>query len=95
MDQDKKANRYDWLPAHMPRVAKLVRERRAQLGDAHVNECWRRGVLQCEPGWFFAREGALTVGTPWDEPVMANLSAASVTSSQAVLILREKADGAK
>lgn len=94
MDQKaKKPNRYDWLPAQMPGVAKLVTEKRAQLGDAHVNECWRRGVLLGEPGWFFAREGALAVGTPWDEPVMANFAAAAVTSTQALLVVRGKTDG--
>lgn len=96
MDQEKKRpNRYDWLPAQMPGVARLVKEKRAQLGDAHVNECWRRGVLEGEPGWFFAREGALAVGTPWGELVMANFAAASVTSSQALLVIKGRADGAK
>ena len=40
------------LPARM-------KELRAEHGPAHVAECWRRGVVQCEPGWFFAREGVL------------------------------------
>lgn len=81
--------RYDWLPVEMPVVARLVREKRAQHGDAHVNECWRRGVLQLEPGWFFAREGPLCVGTPWDTPAMANFAALSVTSTQALLVMRD------
>lgn len=62
---------WSWLPAHMPRVAALIRERRQQYGDAWVNECWRRGVLAGEPGLFWACEGPLCLGTPpagWVEP---------------------------
>lgn len=90
MDKEKeRVKRFDWLPVEMPKVARLVKEKRALYGDAHVNECWKRGVLQREPGWFFAREGALAVGAPWDDPVMANFAAQAVTSSQAVLVIRE------
>jgi hypothetical protein len=87
---------FDWLSIHMPGVAKLVKEKRRLHGDKHVNECWRRGVLQREPGWFFAREGALAVGTPWaDDPAMANFAAASVTATQALLVMKapEVVDG--
>lgn len=88
MEQGKR--RWDWLPLHMPGVARLVREKRRLLGDAHVDECWRRGVLQREAGWFFAREGALAVGTPWaDDPDLANFAAAHVMPNQALLVLRE------
>lgn len=88
---DTSKNRWAWLPAQMPGVAKLMAEKRAKLGAAHVGECWRRGVIERQPGWFFAREGALAVGTPWDDPLLANFAAASVTSTQALLILREPA----
>lgn len=64
MDKDQKVKRFDWLPIEMPGVAKLVRDRRKRDGDAHVNECWKRGVMNGEPGWFFAREGPLALGTP-------------------------------
>lgn len=64
MDKDQKKPDWSWLPKEMPRVSAMVKERRVQFGDAHVNECWRRGVVNGEPGWFFAREGALAVGTP-------------------------------
>lgn len=84
-----KEQRWGWLPTAMPGVAKLIKEKRAKYGDAHVNECWRRGVVQREPGWFFAREGALAVGTPWDDPVLANFAALQVTATQALVILRE------
>lgn len=57
-------NDWKWLPAAMPNVAAMVKEKRALYGDAHVDECWRRGVVLGEPGWFFAREGPLSVGTP-------------------------------
>lgn len=60
---------WKWLPEQMPRVAALIAARRKEVGDAHVNECWRRGVVLLEPGWFFAVEGALAVGVPaadWD-----------------------------
>lgn len=80
-----------WLPEQMPGVAKLMAERRRVLGDAHVSLCWTRGVLEAKPGWFFAREGVLAVGTPWDEPELANFAAASVTSTQALLVIAEPA----
>ena len=96
MDKEYQKKRFDWLPVEMPGVARLVREKRAQLGDAHVAECWRRGVLQREPGWFFAREGALAIGVPWDEPEMANFAALQVTHTQALLVIKtpEAANGA-
>lgn len=83
-----KHKRFDWLPTEMPGVARLVRERREKDGDAHVAECWRRGVIEREPGWFFAREGSIAIGTPWDEPVMANFAALQVSSTQALLVMR-------
>jgi len=86
--EDKSKTRWGWLPTAMPGVAKQISERRKALGDAHVNECWQRGVVQCEPGWFFAREGALAVGTPWDDPVVANFAAQQVSTSQSLLVLR-------
>jgi len=81
--------RFDWLPVEMPVVTRLVREKRALFGNDHVNECWKRGVLMREPGWFFAREGSLAVGTPWDTPDMANFAALHVTSTQGLLVMRE------
>lgn len=87
---DRKApKKWDWLPMAMPGVARLVKEKRRLLGDAHVNECWNRGVLKGEPGWFFAREGALAVGTPWDDPVLANFAAVQVTATQALVVMRD------
>lgn len=89
-----KQNRFDWLPTAMPGVARLVAERRRELGNAHVAECWRRGMAG-EPGWFFAREGAIAIGTPWGgDPVMQNFAAAQVTPTQALLVMREPGHGA-
>lgn len=94
MDKGSEKKRWDWLPSQMPGVAKLIAEKRAAVGKAHVDECWKRGVVQREPGWFFAREGALSVGTPWDDPVLANFAAAQVTATQALLMIRELSHGA-
>lgn len=93
---DRKTNevrRWDWLPAAMPGVARLMLEKRVLHGAAHVAECWRRGMAG-EPGWFFAREGAIAIGTPWDLPEMANFAALQVTATQAMLIIKEPSHGA-
>jgi hypothetical protein len=91
MDRKVKADgKWGWLPALMPGVAKLLADKRRVLGEAHVAECWKRGVVLMEPGWFFAREGPVAVGTPWDgNSVLANFAAAQVTSTQALVVLRE------
>lgn len=89
------AENWAWLPARMPGVARLMADKRRELGNAHVNACWRRGVVDMQPGWFFAREGALWVGVPPTEPDFAAFVAQQFTSTQAVLYLRlpEVADG--
>ena len=87
---------FDWLPAQMPGVAVLMKSLRAKHGNEHVNACWKRGVIDGEPGWFFAREGALAVGTPdptwlkWPE-----LEGVPGASTGAFLMVRDKevADG--
>ena len=85
---DKKVEDWSWLPKAMPGVKRLMAEKRAELGNEHVSTCWRRGVLGREPGWFFAREGALAVGAPCaTDPVLMAFAAANVTSSQALLVL--------
>jgi hypothetical protein len=90
------ATRWGWLPAAMPGVARLIKEKRRELGEAHVSLCWQRGVVEKQPGWFFAREGALAVGTPWDDQVLANFALLQVSSSQALVVMRpvEAARGA-
>jgi hypothetical protein len=84
---DKKQD-WSWLPAQMPGVAKLMASKRAELGADHVRECWKRGVVQRERGWFYAAEGALAVGTPFDEPDLQPHTLPQYTAGQAVLILR-------
>lgn len=82
-----KRKRWDWLPAEMPGVLRLVREKRRLYGDAHVDECWRRGMAG-EPGWFFAREGTLAIGTPsTDDPELANFAAQAIAGGQALLVI--------
>jgi hypothetical protein len=82
-----KPNRYGWLREAMPGVAALILEKRALWGDAHVNECWRRCVVERQAGWFFAREGTIAVGTPWDQPELMNFAAWNVTATQALLVM--------
>lgn len=66
----------------------MVADKRRLYGDTHVTECVKRG-LAGEPGWFFAREGVVSVGTPdaawgtWPEFVGLVLSA-----DQALLFIR-------
>lgn len=85
---DKGKSDWSWLPAQMPGVAKLMKDRRRQMGDAHVNECWKRGVVQGEPGWFFAWEGALAVGTPFDAEALVTLTQCAGTPRAAMLMTR-------
>lgn len=85
--------RWQWVPEAMPGVARLMAERRRAYGQAHVAECWRRGMAG-EPGWFFAREGPVAIGTPWDSPELANFAALTITSTQALVVMREP-EGAK
>lgn len=56
---------WSWIKEFMPNVVALLAEYRAGEG-AHLDECWQRGVLRGEPGWFFAQEGAVCLGTPFD-----------------------------
>ncbi|NNM65958.1 MAG: hypothetical protein HKL99_15365 [Burkholderiales bacterium] len=67
MDKKTEVKKLDWgwMAQHMPGVVTLVQERKAQMGSAHVNLCWKHGVLLCEPGWFYAREGSVSVGVPF------------------------------
>lgn len=89
MDREKRD--WKWLPQQMPGVARLIDEKRRELGSDWVNTCWRAGVVECKPGWFYAAEGALAVGTPWvNDPVIADLLAARITATQALLVIRPK-----
>lgn len=81
-------NRWAWVPEAMPGVARLIADHKKRLGDAWVNECWKRSVIDRQPGWLFAREGPLTIGTPWDTPELANFAALNVTATQALLVIK-------
>ena len=83
MDKGSTQNRWAWLPVMMPGVQKLLAEKRRTHGAAHVGECWRRGVIEREPGWFYAREGALAVGTPWGEAIP------DYTPTQCLVLMRD------
>lgn len=94
--KSKKQGKWSWLPAAMPGVAKLMVDWRKRLGDAHVNDCWERGMAG-EPGWFFAREGAIAIGTPFPVPAGAgpewDWAEKVIKTGQAVVYLREPAEG--
>lgn len=79
---------WKWLPEQMPGVSRLMADKRRELGAEHVRECWRRGVVNRERGWFYAVEGALAVGVPFDEPDFQAQLLPAYTSTQALLILR-------
>lgn len=91
------AARFALIRQAMPGVSRIVADKRKVLGDAWVTQCIKRG-LAGEPGWFFAREGGIAIGAPFptDDPLLTNWAAAQVTSTQAVVVMREpeKADGA-
>lgn len=82
-----------WVSTFMPGVAKLIAERRAQFGSAWVGRCWHESVVKRNPGWLFVREGTVAIGTPWDDPLLANFAAQSITAGQALVIIREPAHG--
>ena len=91
-------NRFAWLPAAMPGVAKMVKERRERQGAAHVDECFRRGVVEGEPGWFFAREGTISIGVLEHGRSMPEFEGLHLAATQALLVMRnpaEATDGAR
>jgi len=93
MDSNGKRD-WSWVPKLMPQVARLMKAKRLEYGDAHVNECWARGIAG-EPGYFFAWEGPVSIGTPWDKAVMDFYTALPATRA-AMLFIRnpEAAHGA-
>ena len=82
-----KPNRWAWLPELMPGVARRLAELKRERGDAFVNECWRRGVIEREPGWFFAREGAIAIGTPPTDPEVLSLCGWHIVPTQALVVV--------
>lgn len=86
--------KWDWLPAAMPAVATLIAQRRAKHGAAWVAECWKHGVIEGQPGWLFAAEGSLTVGTPISaEPILMWHQQRKTAPTAALLDMREPEAG--
>lgn len=80
----------------MPRVAVMVQDKRRQLGDDHVTVCQARGMAG-EPGWFYAREGAIAVGRLWPEALEAEAAAMPAgidPAGVAIVCLRPKGGAA-
>jgi hypothetical protein len=86
-----KLNRWSFLPELMPGVARLLADKRRELGAEHVAECWQRGVVQLEPGWFYAREGAVAIGTAWAD--LETLRADTPLQGQALVVMRNSTAG--
>lgn len=81
----------------MPKVAELMADKRTEVGDAHCVTCQQRGMAG-EPGWFYAWESGLSIGTPWPEAleVLALVDPRNEIRTKAVVALRPvgKTDGA-
>ncbi|XVJ69870.1 MAG: hypothetical protein HEQ39_09605 [Rhizobacter sp.] len=84
-----------FMKEHMPRVVSMLQERRTKGEGAHIDECWKRGVIAQEPGWFYAREAGVSVGTPFDgteaEQIVRMAASLPGAAGQALLLL--KGDG--
>jgi len=59
---DKRA--WAFMVERMPRTVARIKEARAAGLGAHVDACWRAGVLDLRPGWFWAYEAGVSVGVP-------------------------------
>lgn len=83
---------FELVRSVMPRVVAMVGDRRRELGDAFVAECQRRGMAG-EPGWFYAWESGLAVGTPWPDALamVAQVDPTGEIKSKAVVVLRTQA----
>ena len=81
-----------WMSEFMPRIVTMLGERRAKGEGAHIDECWKHGVRLQEPGWFYAREGGITVGTPFQESetndVLREFGTWEFAKDQALLVLK-------
>nr|WP_316642869.1 hypothetical protein [uncultured Roseateles sp.] len=88
MDTELPTRDWSWVAAAMPRVKKQIAIQRSLFGDEYVDECLRRS-LAGEPGWFFAREGPIALGTPWDTDVLKNFAALTAASREVLVVLKE------
>lgn len=89
MDKDgsKASTRWGWVNAALPNLARLVAQRKAEVGAAHVALCWQRGVVQQLPGWFFGREGGVALGTPWADEQLQAWAGMPLQAGQTVLVM--------
>ena len=73
---DRAKRDWSWIKEHMPELALEIAEWRAAGHGAHVDLCWKRGVLEGQPNYFFAQEGPLAVGTRFtaNGPVLENIN---------------------
>ena len=82
---------WSWVKTAMPGVSALIASKRKEGLGEHVNACWHRGVLQEEPGWFWAREGADSIGTPFGttdaEDIIKMAGSIPAAKGQALLML--------
>lgn len=60
-----KGKDWRWLKEHMPRVVAQLAEYREAGEGAPIDECWHRGVVLGQPGWLYAVEGSIAIGTPF------------------------------
>lgn len=84
---------WSWMRRHMPRVVAMIEAARQRGDSALVNECWRRGVLNGEPGWFYARENGVSVGVP-SKAFLVDPTQEAVLQQfpmAAILVLKERA----
>lgn len=88
-----KVNRWDWLVEKLPRVAALIAQAKAEHGAAWVAQCWRCGVVEGKPGWFWASEGALSVGTLWEDARIMAMMRGEAGPGASLLVLRPKEGG--
>ena len=89
---------WGWVKQHMPGVTALLAEYRAFGEGLHLDECWRRGVQRGEAGWFFAREGPICLGTPFDgmaSPLLIEWAKRDWQRHGMVLMLAPLVDGSE
>lgn len=70
MDGGTAKRSWQWMTEHMPRVVAMLKEERRAGRGAHVDECWKRGVVGGEPGLFWASEGAVSIGVAPDQALV-------------------------
>ena len=66
MDGPKPKPKAAWafMAEHMPRCVEWMRQARIKGEGKHLDLCWRRGVMELRPGWFWAYEAGVSVGVP-------------------------------